>query len=387
MNKQLWSLRGLNFSFYATTGVLNPFLPIYLEARGYTSAQIGLLMMIGPFITIFAQPMWGYISDRYQALKTIVFSLWAMTLLSSFGIFGSTSYTFLFMFMLLLYFFLLSSQPLLDTLSIRVAQRADATYGSIRLWGSIGFMLLSMSTGFLLDVIGGIDHIAYLYWGIWLLPFLFLLLARNEKGEGNAVVSLSAFGQMLKNKQFVWFLFLVFILMVPHRMNDSLLALYMKDLGATDVMVGWAWALAAGSEIPTLALLARYLTRFHELALLGVVSILYTVRWFLYGYLDDPFMLMMLQASHSITFAVFWITAVQYVVRLVPSHLQSTGQSLLAMIFLGLAGITGGYAGGYVKDWLGGDAMYYIGAVFAAVSAVLFLGTHSYLRKHNDPAV
>lgn len=28
MNKQLWKLRGLNFSYYATTGVLNPFFAV-----------------------------------------------------------------------------------------------------------------------------------------------------------------------------------------------------------------------------------------------------------------------------------------------------------------------------------------------------------------------
>ncbi|TVY08246.1 MFS transporter [Paenibacillus cremeus] len=384
MNKQIWTLRGLNFSYYATTAVLMPFLPIYFEGRGYSSAQIGLLMMIGSFVTIFAQPIWGYLSDRYQTLKLIIFGLWLMTVLSSVGIFQTSSFTSALVFMLLLYFFMLSSVPLLDTITIKSALRGAVSYGSIRMWGSIGFTLLAVSSGSVLKALGGLDNIPYLYWSIWILPMVLLLFLKDEKGSG-ARIKLSSFGSMLRNKHFLWFLLLIFLLTVPHRMNDGLFVLYLKDLGASDSMAGWAWALASASEVPTFALLGRYMHRFHELALLGCVALLYTIRWLLYGWITDPTLLMFLQATHSVTFAVFWIAAVQYVVRLVPLELQSTGQSMLAMVFLGLAGITGGFVGGWVKDHLGGHYMYYLGSIMSLLAAVLLLGTHAYYRKKNHP--
>ncbi|MFC6230476.1 MFS transporter [Paenibacillus allorhizosphaerae] len=385
MNKQIWTLRGLNFSYYATTAVLMPFLPIYFESRGYSSSQIGLLMMIGPFVTLFAQPFWGYLSDRYHTLKLLIFGLWVMTVLSSVGIFQTTGYTFALLFMLLLYFFMQSSVPLLDTMAIKSTAKAKVNYGTVRMFGSLGFTLLAMSTGPLLQALGGLDHIPYLYWTIWILPLGLLLLLKDDKGAGGRRASLTDFGKLLGNKHFLWFLLLVFVLTVPHRMNDVLLGLYLKDLKATDTMVGLAWALAAASEVPTFALLGRYMHKFNELALLGVIGLLYTVRWLLYGYVTDPFVLLLLQASHCITFAAFWITAVHYAVRLVPMELQSTGQSMLSMVFLGLAGITGGLAGGWVKDHMGGAAMYQLGAGMALVAAVLLLGTHAYYRKKNHP--
>ncbi len=133
-----------------------------------------------------------------------------MTILSSIGIFGTSGYMSAFIFMLMLYFFMLSSTPLLDTLSIRVAERAHATYGSVRMWGSVGFMLLSLSSGFLLTALGGMHNLSFLYWTIWVLPMLLLLLLRDEKGKGDAVVSLRAFGSMLRNKQFIWFFYFSF---------------------------------------------------------------------------------------------------------------------------------------------------------------------------------
>lgn len=380
VGRQTWTLRGLNFSYYATTAVLLPFLPIYFQNQGFTAAQIGILMTIGPFVAIFAQPFWGYISDRYNSLKKVIFLLWMLTILSSAGIFFTKGYPFALTFTMLLYFFMLSSAPLLDSLTIKSALQAKKSYGSIRLWGSIGFSAIAVSTGPLLAMFGGLSSLPYLYWSIWILPLVLVLSLKDEKGPGQRI-SMEQLLSVLRNKSFLWFLFLVFLITVPHRMNDNLFSLYLQDRGGTDTMAGFAWALAAVSEIPTFALLSRVMHKFHELALLLIVALLYTLRWLLYGYVTDPFLLMFMQAMHMITFAVFWLVAVQFAVRMVPEELRSTGQAMLSAVFLGVAGITGGFVGGMIKDVWGGEYMYYFGAVMTATAAVLLLITHMRYRQ------
>lgn len=381
MKKQIWTLRGLNFSYYATTAVLMPFLPLYFGLKGYSSAQIGVLMMFGPFVAIFSQPLWGYLSDRYRKMKLIMFLLWICTILSSIGIFATDGYGWSFLFMLLLFFFMLSSVPLLDSVSIAVSMQAGRSYGSVRMWGSLGYTSMAMTAGTVLAALGGLENIPLLYWSVWALPLVLLLFLKDDDKGGGGRITIGALASVLKNGPFLWFLLLVFLLMIPHRMNDGLLVLYLKDLGAADSMAGWAWALAALSEVPTFALLGRYMHRFHELALLGIVAVLYTIRWILYALITDPALLMALQLTHSVTFAVFWIVSVQYAVRLVPEQMRSTGQAMLAAVFLGLAGITGGFAGGYIKDIWGGQGMYIFGAVLTGIAAVLLLGTHYYGQK------
>jgi PPP family 3-phenylpropionic acid transporter len=380
MNKQIWTLRGLNLTYYATSAVLMPFLPLYFGQKGYSSSQIGLLMMVGPFVAIFAQPLWGYLSDRYNTLKLIIGGLWILTIMSSIGIFLTDAYIWAFIFMLMLYFFMLSSVPLLDSGTIKAAVQSGKSYGSVRLWGSIGFTGVALSSGYILTALGGVQYISWLYWSVWILPLILLLFMKDDKVSGKQI-SLKAAGSIFKNRPFLWFLLLVFLLMVPHRMNDGLFVLYLKDLGASDNMAGWGWALAALGEVPIFALLGRYMHRFHEMALLGIVGILYTIRWLLYGWITDPTALMFMQLSHSVTFAVFWIVAMHCAVRLVPEEMRSTGLALFSAVFLGLAGITGGFVGGFIKDNWGGQWMYLLGAGMTAVAAVLFLGTHAYSRK------
>jgi len=379
-DRQLVALRGLNVFYYASSAILLPYLPLYLQQKGYSSGDIGLLMMIGPFVSIFAQPFWGYLSDRLHTVKKLILLLWSLSLLASAGLFLTQGFWMTLLFILLLYFFLLPSVPLLDSIMIKSAAQRGRSYGSIRMWGSIGFSSTALISGLLLARLGGIGSIPYIYWTLWIFPLLLLIPLKDEQSDGQRV-SLGMIGQLGRNKLFLWFLLLVLLLAIPHRMNDAMLGLYLSHLGASDSMVSWAWALAAVSEIPTFALFGRFMHRFHELALLGVVAVLYVVRWSLYAWIDQPVVLMALQMSHTITFAAFWIVSVQYVVRLMPTELGSTGQALLAMVFMGLAGMIGGTVGGWLNELWGGASMYVFAAGLSLLAACLFFATHIYMRK------
>jgi PPP family 3-phenylpropionic acid transporter len=383
-DRQIVTLGGLNFFYYATNSILLPYLPLYLEQDGYSLAEIGLFMMIGPFVAIFAQPFWGFMSDKFNAVKSIVFLLWGLALAASVGLFMTNGFTMTFIFITLLYFFLLPSVPLLDSLMIKSSTKRGISYGSVRMWGSIGFTTIALISGPILAKIGGVSQIPTLYWLLWIFPLLLLFFLKDEQADVTKKVqriSLGMISSILKNKSFLWFLLIVFILMIPHRMNDVQLGLYLSDLGSTASMVSWAWALAAMSEIPTFALISRIMHRYHELSMLGIVAALYTVRWLMYAVIDDPWVLIALQAMHMITFAVFWIVSVQYVVRLLPNEFVSTGQSLLAMVFLGLSGITGGTVGGWLNEQWGGSSMYVFGAALTFLATILLFGTQAYARK------
>ncbi|WJH34539.1 MFS transporter [Paenibacillus sp. CC-CFT747] len=184
MNNQTHLLRGLNFFFFATQSILLPLLPLYFALRGFTNQEIGLFMMIGPFVAVFAQPMWGYLSDRLQSIKWIIFTLWALTIASSFGLFFAAGYSATLLFVLLLYFFMLPATPLLDSLNIRMAMERGLSYGSIRMWGSVGFLLLAAGTGSLLPLFGGVANIGVMYWLLWIVPMILMLFLKDKPAAG-----------------------------------------------------------------------------------------------------------------------------------------------------------------------------------------------------------
>nr|WP_317891290.1 MFS transporter [Paenibacillus oceani] len=386
MTRQLFAVKGVLFSFYALQAVLLPYLPVYFGMKGYTPVQIGWLMNIGPFVAMFAQPVWGYLSDKYNTIKRIIGLLWLFTILASVGLFLSGTFGLAFWFVMLLYFFMYPSIPLLDSLAMKSIRGTKQSYGAVRSWGSAGFSIVAILSGYMLAWIGGIEKIGYLFWALWLVPFALLMFLKERAGQEQGAnadtrIRIQDIGVLLRNRMFLWFLIMILIVSIPHRLNDVWFTLYLAELGAPDTWFGLAWAVASISETLAFAWLGRHLHKYHELAVLGLTSILYAARWAAYAWIDDPSVLIALQASHSFTFALFWMATIQYAVRLVPSEMGSTGQAIVSAVFLGLAGLLGGVIGGWFKQEWGGGSMYMFGAVLSAIAAMLLYATHQYRRS------
>lgn len=62
----------LLFSFYATNAIIIGYLPFYLQYKGLNGTEIGWVLAIGPLASIFSQPFWGFMSDKYKTVKRII---------------------------------------------------------------------------------------------------------------------------------------------------------------------------------------------------------------------------------------------------------------------------------------------------------------------------
>ncbi|WP_127585139.1 MFS transporter [Paenibacillus koleovorans] len=376
-------IKSVLFSYYAINATLLPYLPSYFGLRGYSAVEIGWLMNIGPFMAMFASPVWGVVSDRYRALKQVILLLWALAIAASIGLFVTEAFPAALLFVLLLYFFMSPSAPLLDTLVVRTVDGSRSSYGSVRLWGSIGFCVVAFASGYVLQMIGGLSGIPYLFWSLWIIPIVLLVILKIPSSSSARPVRLDDIRRLLGNKRLLWFLVLLFVIAIPHRMNDVMFTLVLTEIGVSDRSLGMAWFFAALSEIPTFALLGRYMHRLNELSVMLIATLLYAIRWIFYGFVDDPAILILLQTTHAITFAAFWIAAVQFVVRLVPEELGSTGQTVLSAVFVGLAGIVGGIGGGFIMDELGKDPLYYFSSVICVIGAGMLIATRMYWKRIN----
>ena len=371
--RQVWIVRGLNLGYFAVMGLMIPLLPLYFSLRGYNSAQVGLFMVAGPFLAVFSQPLWGYVSDRLRSVKKILFALWIMTVLCSIGLFRADGFWTTLLSVSAVFFFFIPSSPLLDSASVLVAQQAGVSYGSIRLWGSVGFALVAIASAYLLAFVGGLANLQYLFWAFWVFPLILIWFFRDQQAAARPI-SLRSLKEAV-NREFVWLLVIVAILSTSHRANDSMLPLYIKSLGGTEQMVSWAFGIAAVFEIVTFLLIPRWLNRYHELGLMAIAAALYAVRWLLYGLVDAPAAIVALQVLHAATFGVYWVVLIHYVGRIVPAHFRSTGLALLAAVHGGVAALIGGYGGGIVMDRLGGETLYGITALLAGIAALLLFLT------------
>ncbi|MGO4376401.1 MFS transporter, partial [Paenibacillus sp. MCAF20] len=148
--------------------------------------------------------------------------------------------------------------------------------------------------------------------------------------------------------------------------------------GASDSLVGLSWLMSSLSEIPVLFLLGKYGHKFKELPLLMIASIMYAVRLWFVSDIQDPRWALAAQAMHSITFGIYFSTALRYISRIIPDEFRASGQAVYAVVWTGLAGAISGFFGGFIYEQFGRESFFRMGSIIAMVAAVGFFAKYYY---------
>nr|WP_090855856.1 MFS transporter [Paraliobacillus sp. PM-2] len=364
----------LLFSFHGANTIVISFLPLLLQYRGLTGSEIGWVLAVGPTVSIFSQPFWGYMSDKYQTVKRILMICLIGLLISSVFFFQMTILPLLLMMAGIYYFFTAPIGALADSLAQRRADALAISFGSIRTWGSIGFAVSSLVVGQVLDIIG-IQYllVPYLIMGLLALMVCFRLADVNVDVDP---IQFSDLKKLFRNRPYIIFLVLILFMTITHRTNDSYIGLFIEQLGGNESIIGVAWFIGVASEAIVFAFAHLWFRKFHPLFFIIVAGILFTIRWFLYAFINEPFIIVGLQVFHGLTFGVFYLSAFQYITRLIPKSLQSTGHLVFMSVFFGLSGIVGSLGGGTIIDLFGANTLYLYMGIMALVGTILLLCYH-----------
>src|SRR5690625_6075686 len=115
---------------------------------------IGVIMTGGPFVSIFANPFWGYLSDRLQNIKRIIIiMMWGNLIIIQF-VFHLNIQTVVFIAMIIFFFFQTPMFSQSNSLILNTIEGTDKKFGSFRIWGSLGWSLMAMAAGPVIDRLG-----------------------------------------------------------------------------------------------------------------------------------------------------------------------------------------------------------------------------------------
>jgi PPP family 3-phenylpropionic acid transporter len=154
--------------------------------------------------------------------------------------------------------------------------------------------------------------------------------------------------------------------------TSSFLFLYMNDLGASKTLMGLSLTFATISELPILFYSNRLLNRWGARGLMLVALMAYVVRALAYTVISEPWMFLVVQLLHGLTFSAMWVAGVSYADSMAPDGFGATAQGLFSGVLLGLGGIAGALIGGILYDELGAVAMFRWAAAFALLGLVVF---------------
>lgn len=372
--QETWALRSFSFSAYATQALVVSFFPLYFLERGFSEGQIGIIYSTGPFISIFANILLGMASDKFRTIRKLLMLLLLGQLATIAVLYPVNHFGLICVVMTAFYFFQTPINPLSDSLILLSSRYTGTPYALIRIFGSLGFAAGAYMFGLILKEIGTSRTLALTLGTV--AATLLLSFFIKDYQEASRKIQFSGFFKLLRQRSVVLFFVLILLISVSHRMYEGFLTVTLRHLGASDSLIGTAWLTSAVSEIPILFLLGKYGHKIKELPLLMFASLMYAIRMWLLGHLDSPGWIVATQVMHSVSFGIYFSTALRYISHLIPDEYRASGQAVYAVIWTGLAGLISGVLGGMMYEEMGRLAFYQTASAIAVIAAAGFIGFH-----------
>ena len=375
LSRDTTPFRWVSFYFFAFFFIYSYFLPfwsLWLESRGVSSEDIGLILGLGMAIRCFANLL---VASQLKNLEHLLFMLRALTLGMLIScvllLFSGSNLWLLGGLTLVFSAFMAPSIPLSDVLAIRYASDRQVDYGKSRRWGSIGFMVGTAVSGFIIE---GFSEEAVLWIIIAGLAAMVLYACKNPVpamviSGGQSDQPKSSLWQLLKQKDIAFFLLLASLIQGSHGAFYSFGSLYWKNQGVSESFIGILWSVGVIAEILVFTLASRFITRVSITALFQIAAAGVIVRWSLIAVTTEPVLLIAAQVMHAITFGICHLGMTRYI-QTKPQQMSIPLQGLYNAIPTSAAIALTTFVAGYMIESLQGG-IFWIMAAFGLMALLL----------------
>ncbi len=343
------------FFYFAGVGVYIIFLPKILDAIGYTSPQIGIILSIVPlmrfitpflFLKLFNLSKKIYIYALFVSLFGVLSLFWTIEhfylLLVNIALFGIANGLIM---------------PYVDAIAL---EKLKNRYGKSRLWGSIGFMATSLILAKIYDGYkSGLYFYLFIGIAIFVIGFIISLNAKTfNLSQDEPYREKFSFG---KN---IGFWISIFLMQVSFGFFYSFFTLYESDHSISLSMVSYLWSISIICEVAMFTFQEKIL-HINTIKLIQFAIIVTIFRWFLlYLFPNSLVVSFITQTFHAFSFALFHSATITYLFKLYQ-------QKKLSMQFYhGISYGLGGFVGSLLAGYFYGKYLFLIAALITLLSFI-----------------
>lgn len=364
---------------FAAMGVIQPFLTLHFKAIGFSGVQIGSLIVVSSLVLIFSAPQYGLLFDNSRHKKrTLLVSAVILTIALFFV-------PFLRSYGLVLFFYTIfrvvnsSSVSATENLSYQVSASADQqqkpAFGSLRLWGSIGFGVTAIIGGKIYEQ-SGIMLDNWLFLGLMAFSILILLvmpesLFRNHQPEQPEASRLSMGGilKLIFSDRFL--LLTVIALAITDTLNDGIRSfepIYMQELQLTEGTIGLAATLSALFEVPFMFWSDRLIEKFGIRKIVLFIFVFDLVRRLAVWFFPVGWVVFAMSVATCVSFTLRLVSTIYLVNLCIPQQYTTTAITFISVTLNGASHILSNAISGVVYDVYGGRELYLMSAILCLVS-------------------
>ncbi|MEX0409155.1 MFS transporter [Aquibium sp. LZ166] len=268
-------------AIFVPMGIHLPYFPLWLEERGFTAGQVGLILSAPIFVRLIAAPAITALADRAPERAYVLIGLAAASLVASLGYFLPAGPAFVLAVSLILSVVWSPHSPLADSLALSGVRRYGVDYSRLRIWGTGSFLAANLVGG---AVLARFDA------GVvpWMLSAglagtLAAALAAPRLGRPRRPSQLAAelpdARRVLSEPYFLAIAFGCGSIVASHGFLYAFGSIYWRSLGIASDTVGFLWALMVLAEMFLLFGFRRLFSGFSVPAILAVCAGAAVLRW------------------------------------------------------------------------------------------------------------
>lgn len=366
-----WRLSSFYFFYYATVGAFMPYWAPYLQARGFSAAQMGIAFALMGVMRTVVPLAWGWWADhtgrrveliRWASLAALV-TFMAIPFVDGIWWIGGLMIAYTLFWHALL--------PQFEVVTLNHLLKSGGDYSRVRLWGSVGFIVTVIGLGLLLDVTG-------MLWLPWLVGSFWLGMAiatwavpeppPSHAADAPRVPLMS----VLRRPEVIALLVACFCSQLSFAPYYNFFTLFLEHHDYRRSYAGVLWSIGVVAEIGLFLVIGRYIGRYGARAILLVALGTTALRWLLTASLVDSLTILIIsQLLHATSFGAYHAVAVFYIQRLFPGALQGRGQAVYNAVAYGIGGSIGSLASGLLWDRVSPDSVFYAAALVALIGTVV----------------
>ncbi len=364
-----WRLSGFYFFYFTSLGALLPYWSLYLKSLGLSVADIGNLMAVLMATKIVSPNVWGWVADHTGRRMGIVRLGCLVSMLAFAGVLAGDSFTWLLVVLVVFSFFWNATLPQFEATTFSHLGDQVHRYSSIRLWGSIGFIVAVWSLGRVLegDGISMLPMILLvLFAGIWLSSLIV-----PEEAAGHLSLDHEPLRRLLSRPEVVGLLLVCFLMQASHGPYYTFYSIYLRSYGYSLSAIGSLWALSVAAEVGIFLLMPRLVPLVGLRRLLLSSFLLAALRWLIIAlYPQSLVLIIFAQCLHAASFGIYHAATIQYIHGFFTGRHQGKGQALYSSVSFGAGGALGSFYSGYLFEGLGARSMFLV-AMLLALSGFL----------------
>jgi len=352
-------------------GLHLPYWPVWLEARGMSADEVGVLLGLGMWVRAVWNPFVGRWIDRGARASAVLRGLTALGIVSLFAFDFAHDFFALAILSVLFGIAFAPVMPLVDGQAVGAAARGRLDYGRVRSWGSAAFIAASLFGGALLEGRPE-DLILWCLLAASVALFASSFVLPRSPARARGVGPGPRLRELARRPGVMLMLVTTAALQGGHAVLYAFGTTWWRRIGIDESTIGMLWAESVLVEIALFGIGARLIARFGAAGLLALSGIGGLVRWPLLAIATSLPALFAIQSLHALTFAAMHLGAMTWIRDNVEDAAIHRATALYTAVAGGIALGVGLPAAGLLYESFAGDA-YHAMAAASGLGLVLSL--------------